>query len=59
MDGQVQEKTFTLLQADDYDAYFTLRDIPAGSTLHLIYEVTALPVAYGEMIVDNLEKGES
>ncbi len=40
---------------DSYDAIFTLKDIPIGSTLHILYQVKALPVAYGEMMVGLLE----
>jgi hypothetical protein len=32
-------------------------DIPAGATVVLSYEVTALPASYGTMIVDDLERG--
>ncbi len=31
--------------------YFIGRDIAPGETLEFIYELTALPASYGEMIV--------
>lgn len=43
------------LSGEDYDLAFTLPNIPSGQTLILSYELEALPVSYGNMIVDYLE----
>lgn len=50
LSGSSEERTFTPY-SDTYDALFTLKSIPAGQTLHIIYEVEALPTQYGEMTV--------
>lgn len=53
-----QEKPFEWLATEEYDAHFIGRDIPAGSTLHMTYEVRALAASYGEMSVGKFEGGE-
>lgn len=54
--GNVEEKSFSFLDVGDFDVSLIGRDIPAGETLHLKYQVQALPASYGEMQVGNLEK---
>lgn len=45
------------LSVEEYDFLLRGFDIPAGETLTFTYEVQALRVRYGKMIVDNLERG--
>lgn len=52
-------RDFDYLHTGDYDAYFVGRDIPAGQTLTIKYELRALPASYGEMLVWDFEWGES
>lgn len=40
---------------DTYDVALSVRDIPAGATVHILYDVEALPATYGKMIVGKLE----
>jgi uncharacterized repeat protein (TIGR01451 family) len=49
-------RDFESLQRGDYDAHFTLMDIPVGQTLTLSYELRALPTRYGDMLVGDFEK---
>ncbi len=48
-------RQFNRLSIGAYDAEFEGRDIPAGQTLTIRYEMTALPARHGEMMVGNLE----
>lgn len=50
---------FVLTSSSDYDAYFTLPDIPAGQMITLSYDLTALPTSYGELLVGDYEQGET
>ncbi len=52
-------RDFTLATSSDFDAHFTLIDIPAGQAISLSYELTALPVSYWELLVGNYEQGET
>lgn len=49
------DRDFEPIGDNQYDAYFIGLDIPAGETLHITYELTALPASYGEMMVGDLE----
>lgn len=51
LDGQVIEHSFVPIQTGDFDADFTGRDIPAGKTLHILYQVKAFASSFGEMKV--------
>lgn len=50
---------FVLTSSSDYDTYFTIPDIPAGQSIVLSYELTALPTSYGELLVGDYEQGET
>lgn len=56
LDGQVISRDFQYLDGTDYDAYFVGRDIPAGHTLQIKYQLTALPASYGDMLVGDFEQ---
>lgn len=49
--GNAIMRDFALTSSADYDAYFTLPDIPAGQTSTISYDLLALPTSYGELLV--------
>ena len=51
LSGSQVQRDFSKLGYSDFDASFSLLDIPAGQTLVLTYEVHILPVSYGELLV--------
>jgi hypothetical protein len=55
LDDTKIDRTFETITDSEYDARFIGRDIPAGKTIHIIYEVTALPASYGELLVWKFE----
>lgn len=55
---EVITRDFAYIEIGEYDAHFVGRDIPAGKTLTITYELQALPASYGEMLVGDFENGE-
>lgn len=57
--NEKMSRDFQHITTGEYDAYFEWRDLEPWQTLTIRYELKALPMKHGNMIVGKLEKWES
>lgn len=58
-DGTEVDRIPEKIDTDLFDLAFIGKEIAVGKTLHIRYEVTALPATYGELLVGDFEIGET